>query len=109
VQRSVGRSLEQQGITSTFLFAGLREGLRAEESKYATKDGRFTDERRIPDWHARAKYQEMAHRLRGDMPQKEQGVQQAALIIRLPAEAKAEDSEKYLEAYFTQQSKGEPD
>jgi hypothetical protein len=71
-----------------------------------TKDGKFSDERRIPDWHARVKYQEMAHRLRGDM-QKEPAVQQAALIIRLPAEAKAEDSERYLETYFTQQSKGE--
>ena len=109
VQRSVTRSLEGQGITSNFLFAGLREGLRAEEIKYVTKEGRFTDERRVPDWHARAKYQEMAHRLRGDMPQKEQGVQNAALIIRLPAEAKAEDSERYLEAYFSQQSKGEPE
>jgi len=48
----------------------------------------------------------MAHRLHGDM-QKEPAVQQAALIIRLPAQAKAEDSESYLEAYFNQQSKGE--
>jgi hypothetical protein len=47
----------------------------------------------------------MAHRLRGDMV-KEPTVQQAALIIRLPSEVGAEDGEKYLEAYFTQQ-KGE--
>src|ERR1700730_17038939 len=108
VQILIGRAMEQAGITSDVLFKGLKDGLAAEEVKLTTKDGKFSDERRIPDWHARVKYQEMAHRLRGDM-QKEPAVQQAALIIRLPAEGKPEDSEKYLEAYFTQQSKGEPD
>jgi phage terminase small subunit len=108
VQELIGRELEKAGITSEFLFSGLKEGLRAEEVKLVTKNGRFSDERRPTDYFARAKYQEMAHRLRGDM-QKEPAVQQAALIIRLPAEAKAEGSERYLETYFTQQSKGGPD
>jgi phage terminase small subunit len=108
IQELIGQAMERAGITSAVLFEGLKNGLQAEEVKFTTKDGKFSDERRIPDWHARVKYQEMAHRLRGDM-QKEPVVQQAALIIRLPAEAKAEDSERYLEAYFTQQSKGEPE
>ena len=108
VQELIGRAMEKVGITSEPLFQGLKDGLQADEVKLTTKDGKFSDERRIPDWHARVKYQEMAHRLRGDM-QKGPAVQQAALIIRLPAEAKAEDSERYLEAYFTQQLKGEPD
>jgi hypothetical protein len=85
----------------------LKDGLQAEEVKLTTKNGLFSDERGVPDWHARVKYQEMAHRLRGDM-QKEPVVQKAAPMIRLPNEADAETSEKYLEAYFTQQSaKGE--
>jgi len=108
VQILIGRAMEKAGITSELLFQGLKDGLKADEVKLTTREGKFSDERRIPDWHARVKYQEMAHRLRGDMV-KEPAVQQAALIIRLPAEAKPEDSEKYLEAYFTQQSKGEPD
>jgi hypothetical protein len=54
--------------------------------KLTTRDGKFSDERRIPDWHARAKFPEMTHRLRGDWP-KEQQVQQAALIIKLPSGA----------------------
>jgi Terminase small subunit len=108
VQALIGRAMEQAGITSAVLFKGLKNGLAAEEVKLATKDGRFSDERRIPDWHARVKYQEMSHRLRGDL-QKEPAVQQAALIIRLPAEANADDSERYLEAYFTHQAKGGDD
>ena len=109
VQELIGRAMEKAGITSELIFKGLKDGLQAEETKLATKDGKFSDERRIPDWHCRVKYQELAHRLRGDM-QKEPAVQQAALIIRLPVEVKAEESERYLEAYFTQQSKGgEPD
>jgi phage terminase small subunit len=105
VQELIGRAMEQAGITSDVLFKGLKDGLQAEEVKLTTKDGRFSDERRIPDWHARVKYQEMAHRLRGDM-QKEPVVQQAALIIRLPSEVDSADAENYLEAYFTNQ-KGE--
>jgi hypothetical protein len=97
--------MERAGITSDLLFQGLKDGLQADEVKLTTANGKFSDERRIPDWHARVKYQEMAHRLRGDM-QKEPAVQQAALIIRLPSEGDAVDNEKYLEAYFTQQ-KGE--
>jgi hypothetical protein len=53
--------------------------------KLTTRDGKFSDERRIPGWHARAKFPEMTHRLRGDWP-KEQQVQQAALIIKLPSD-----------------------
>jgi terminase small subunit-like protein len=66
VQQLIGRELEKAGITSEFIFSGLKDGLRAEEIKLATKDGKFSDQHRQPDWHARAKYQEMAHRLRGD-------------------------------------------
>jgi phage terminase small subunit len=104
VQQLVGAAMERARITSELIFSGLKDGLRAEEVKLATKDGKFSDERRIPDWHARAKFQEMTHRLREDWP-KETQIQQAALIIKLPADAKAEDSERYLEAYFNQQTK----
>jgi len=86
VQVLIGAALEKQGITSELIFAGLKDGLPAEEVKLTTRDGKFSDERRIPDWHARAKFQEMTHRLRGDWP-KEQQVQQAALIIKLPSDA----------------------
>jgi hypothetical protein len=105
VQALVGAAMERAGITSDVLFQGLKDGLQANEVKLTTSNGRFSDERSIPDHHARFKYQELAHRLRGDT-QKEPVVQQAALIIKLPNETRPEEAEKYLEAYFTNQ-KGE--
>jgi phage terminase small subunit len=109
VQALVGQAMERAGITSDLLFQSLKDGLQANEVKLATANGKFSDERCIPDHHARFKFQDLAHRLRGDL-QKEPVVQQAALIIKLPNEKKPEDAERYLEAYFTQQeqqSKGE--
>jgi phage terminase small subunit len=92
VQELIGKEMERPGITSDLSMKSLKDGLQAEEVKLTTKNGLFSDERGVPDWHARVKYQEMAHSLRGDM-QKEPVVQKAALMmIRLPNEADAETS-----------------
>jgi hypothetical protein len=96
--------MEHAGITSDFLFAGLKDGYAQRRSSWQLKmavsamrdDCQITlQERSTRKWHT-------------DW-QKEPVVQQAALIIRLPSETDAVDAEKYLEAYFTQQSKGGED
>ena len=83
VREMIFRALEHHGVTEDFLADGIKEGLRAEEVRLATHEGKFTDERKIPDWNARAKFQQIAHQLRGDFP-REELVQQAALIVQLP-------------------------
>lgn len=83
VREMIFRALERHGVTEDFLADTLREGLRAEEVRLATHEGKFTDERKVPDWNARAKFQQIAHQLRGDFP-KEELVQHAALIVQLP-------------------------
>jgi hypothetical protein len=81
VQNMVRSALERHGIDDDYLAVGLKEGLRAEETKLATFEGRFTDERRVPDFRARARFQEMAHRLRGDMPREDVQVNSTILLI----------------------------
>ena len=83
VQNMVRAALERHGIDDDFLAIGLKEGLRAEETKLATFEGKFTDERRVPDFRARARFQEMTHRLRGDMP-KEDVQNNSVILLQIP-------------------------
>jgi len=82
VQGMVRAALERHGIDDDYLVAGLKEGLRAEETKLATFEGKFTDERRVPDYRARARFQEMAHQLRRDFPE-ESETQGAQIVIQV--------------------------
>jgi hypothetical protein len=78
VQNMMRAALGRNGIDDDYLALGLKEGLRADEVKLATFEGKFTDERRVPDFRARARFHEITHRLRGDL-QDEAAV--ASLII----------------------------
>ena len=84
VQSIMRTALERHGSDDDYLALGLKEGLRAEEVKLATFEGKFTDQRRVPDFYARARFQDMTHRLRGDYPQDEPP-QQSLLVIVLGA------------------------
>ncbi len=87
-QTRIIRALERQGITEDLLGQKLKEGLDAVEVQRATFEGEFTDERSSPDFYARHKYLETAHRLRGDFP-REETTAQAALILKVPDRALA--------------------
>ena len=82
VKNGVIAAMERLGIDDKFLAEGLKEGLRAEDTRFFSDKGIVTDERRTPDHHARAKFQDMTYRLRGDYP-KDEVVQQAALILKI--------------------------
>ncbi len=82
IQRSVTAALERKGIGDDFLADGLIDGMRAEETRYFSDKGIVTDERQVKDYHARAKFQDMTHRLRGDFP-KDEPVQLASLILKI--------------------------
>jgi len=73
---------EQVGITDQYLAKRLKEGLEARETKVVTHEGQVTDKVDLPDFHAREKYLQMAHKLRGDFPRDDMGPQ-AALILRI--------------------------
>lgn len=83
VQNMVRAALERHGIDDNYLAVGLKEGLRAEETKLATFEGKFTDERRVPDFRARARFQELTHRLRGDMP-REDVQNNSVILLQIP-------------------------
>jgi len=78
----MSEALEKQGITPDYLAAKLKQGLNANETKYATgyiekikkvngkdlkmHEGIFSDKREVTAWNARKDYEDMAHRIRGD-------------------------------------------
>ena len=82
IQKSILGAMERNGIGEDFLAQGIKDGLRADETRFFSDKGVVKDERQVKDWHSRAKFQELAHRLRGDYP-KEDNLPQAALIISI--------------------------
>jgi len=84
VQNLVRAALDRLGVDDEFLALGLKEGLRADETKLATFEGKFTDERRVPDYRARARFQDMAHQLRGDYPHDPENEGQAMIVLKIP-------------------------
>lgn len=96
VQRAIISALERRGITDDYLAVKMREGLNAEVVELAKHEGKITDERSFPDFHARHKYLETAHRLRGDFPNEPAAVQ-AALIVHVGDPTSQEAWEKAAE------------
>ena len=62
---SMEETLTLCGLTDDVLARKIREGLEADRATYASFRGKFLDERRDPDYSARAKYAEMLARLKG--------------------------------------------
>jgi hypothetical protein len=105
IQGLILRALNEAGITQQRLADVASRGLDATETKLVTFEGEVKSREEIPDWHARHKFWRDSNMIFGNFPKEEGNVQQAALIVKLPGDAKAEDSERYLEAYFNQQNK----
>lgn len=84
VRNMMRTALERHGIDDDSLAICLKEGLRAEEVKLAAFEGKFTDERRVPDFRARARFQEIAHELRGDYPNESEAGDYGQIIIEIP-------------------------
>jgi hypothetical protein len=103
VRSLVSEALAKVGITRGTLADVMKRGLNAYETKLATKDGKFSDSREIPDFHAMFKYLDASHRLLGDYP-KDELIERAALILKVPMGSSPDDMEKYLDAYFVGQT-----
>lgn len=67
-----GEILDSCGLTDSLLAQKTLEGLYADRPTYAIFKGQFIDERRDPDYSARAKYVEMLARLKGKFIDKTQ-------------------------------------
>ncbi|NIV37871.1 MAG: hypothetical protein GWN58_53200 [Anaerolineae bacterium] len=98
VKSTLLAAMERTGITEKFLAQRLKEGLLATETKFFHHQGHVVEQREVIDYHGRVKFQEIAHRLRGDL-QQEAPQAQAALILRLPERQTPEewqaDAEKW--------------
>ncbi len=74
--------LERIGVNDNFAAQNVKDGMQAEETRFFSDKGKVTDERQVPDWHARAKFQDMYHKLKGDFP-KDEPIQLASLILKI--------------------------
>ena len=70
VQERIKAVHEKLGITDDMLGKVLKNGLNAKQTKIATFEGKIKDEKEYSDHPTRAKYLEIAHKLRGDMIEK---------------------------------------
>jgi hypothetical protein len=84
VQNRIYNILAKAGITPESLAAHAAEGLRANETKLASWEGRFTDERQVPDHSARYRYFEATSKMLGMFPQ-EESQPTGQLILVLPS------------------------
>ncbi|SRR5579885_257148 len=65
--------LEQAGLTDSALIKKyLKPALRAQETKFAQVDGKFTDERKVPAWATRLSALDMVFNLKGSYAAKPQ-------------------------------------
>jgi hypothetical protein len=62
---ALSRSLSRAGITDTKLWAGLKDGLTALETKFFADKGQVTDQRDVIAWGPRHQHLETALRLKG--------------------------------------------
>lgn len=76
LQTAMQRAMEKAGVTDDLLGAKLKDGLEANKVISATvihkstegKTEQIDDFIEVPDHQARTRYQDMAHKLRGDYP-----------------------------------------
>ena len=66
IKSAVIKAQEKIGITDSFLAKTLKEGLKAKETKFFADGGKVRDKRNCIDYPTRAKYMEIAHKLRGN-------------------------------------------
>ena len=84
--------LDKHGLTDDSLIEKyLRPALEAEETKFAQKDGMFTDAKNVVSWGPRLTALDMAFNLRGSFPQRDKNAVVAMPVqiitnITLPSE-----------------------
>ena len=78
-QELILAAMRHQGLTEESLAKKLGEGLEAYETKLAAWEGKFTDARKVPDFHARFKFQQLIHQLRGELKREER--QEGGVVI----------------------------
>jgi hypothetical protein len=70
IRAALIESFASLGITTEYLAKKIQEGMEAEEVRYASTNGQFTDERRDPDHQTRHKFVKTALQALGaDKPQ----------------------------------------
>ena len=62
---SMPETLKVQGVTDELLAETVLNGLKAKKKLFASYEGVFTDEREVDDHSARAKFVELAGRMKG--------------------------------------------
>jgi len=80
---SVEQALERAGLTTDALLAHAKQGLTATETKLATWEGKFTDERQVSDNTTQHKYWQDLAKISGMFP-REDTAATAQLFVRLP-------------------------
>lgn len=80
---SVEHALERAGLTTDALLAHAKQGLTATETKLATWEGKFTDERQVSDNTTQHKYWQDLAKIAGMFP-REDATATAQLFVRLP-------------------------
>ena len=66
LQLSMSELLDAEGLTDQVMAKPLLDGLAAEKAIFATWEGKFTDEKWVPDHPTRGKFLEQYHRLKGN-------------------------------------------
>ena len=67
---SMPELLDAEGLTDQAMAKPLLDGLEAQKAVFATWEGKFTDEKWVPDHPTRAKFLEQYHRLKGNFVDK---------------------------------------
>jgi hypothetical protein len=76
-------ALARAGLTTDALLAHAKQGLMAKETKLATFEGKFTDERHVSDNTTQHKYWQDLAKMAGMFPQEDVAAT-AQLFVRLP-------------------------
>ena len=66
LELSMSELLDAQGLSDLAMAKPLQDGLVAEKVLVATWEGKFTDEKWVPDHPTRSKFLEQYHRLKGN-------------------------------------------
>ncbi len=82
--------MRAKGIDDDALMGKLQGNIEAKETKFATFEGKFSDEREVINLTERRKSLELAHRLRGDLTN--------TLKLELPPEVSINIQNKYVPA-----------
>src|SRR5947209_8093913 len=82
---SIENALDRAGLTTDALLAHAKSGLTATETKLASFEGKFTDERQVTDNTTQYKYWQDLAKIAGMFP-REEATATAALFVRLPDE-----------------------